>query len=82
MEFNRSDFTVCYLFTRVNPTGSDYDLLVGRCRDVGACMGYESVRSGDVLRLVGFIALPREVPHLCRLFPNFNLTRIYGTTYV
>lgn len=62
-----------YEFSRVNPSESDFELLIGTCRRIDAYMGYTIFTEGGRLRLHGFVVLPHrdEVFNISRLFPNF-----------
>lgn len=79
MKQQRAKFTRYFLFTRVRPHIGDYSLLIERCGQINAFLGYRTVFDKGVKRLLGFFVLrgPRTFVHnLCRLFPNFNLTPV------
>jgi len=76
---HRSKRTRYFVFTRVNPSSSDYDRLLGECQRIDASLGYKTIRDGWKVRLVGFIVLcgRTTIPDdIGRLFPNFNVTSL------
>lgn len=72
-------FTRYFVFTRVNPRESDYDLLRGTCERIDATLAYKTVRDASKVRLMGFLILrgPRTFSDdIGRLLPNFLVTAL------
>lgn len=66
-----------FVFTRVNPRASDYDLLVMTSEAINASLVYKTFRTLTTVRLVGFLILrgPTTVSQdIGRLLPNFLVT--------
>lgn len=75
-------YTRYFLFSRVNPSASDYDLLLKVAKDCDVNIGYKTVVDGRKRRLSGYFILrgPRTYTwDVCRLLPNFQVVRMLSS---
>lgn len=67
-------FTRYFTFVKVNPKPRDYDVLNHLAEEIGAFVGYKTMKSGKRDYLAGFIVLCHHrafVNGICRHLPNF-----------
>lgn len=67
-----------YEFTRINPKAFDYMLLINRCKEINAYLGYFVEYHGGKVYMKGFVVPPHRsvISDIQRMFPNFNFTHI------
>jgi hypothetical protein len=71
-----------FMFSRVNPRDDDYDLLLAECGRLNVYVGFRTVISFGVTRLVGFLMFTEgRVSHdvLARALPNFLVVPMVST---
>lgn len=80
----RGLFSRFFSFTRVNPKGKEYPMLVRTCERIDACVAYVTIKDGGDRRLTGFLVLrgPRTyADKLMPLFPNFLIKAVKSANY-
>lgn len=75
---NSEKNTRYYEFTRVNPKAFDYLLLINRCKQIKAYLGYVVSRDNGKTRMRGFVVTYHRtnIKNMHIMFPNFNFTYV------